>query len=192
VPSPSAEPTTQPSPEPTEGVGPITTAEPSPEPTEGVAAATSEPGATPRPDTRPAPLIVAKVDNRGTRAYSDDRLLPGATFRIYQDDGDGKYERDTDILAFDGVAEHGFLVFKQPTPGRYWVIEVDAPSGYELSRPRLIAYPGGTRAAECVAAPGGRLRCEAAAAGHPGFVMLVVPDRPAGLPPTDAVGRRRR
>jgi hypothetical protein len=151
-----------------------------------------EPAPTPGAAARPAPLIVAKVDNRGTRGYRDDRLLPGAAFRVYQDDGDGRYDPQVDTLAFDGIAETGFLVFREPVPGSYWVVEVDAPSGYEIARPRIVRYPGDSAPADCVGAPGANVRCEAAADGEPGFLLLVIPDRPAGLPPTDTGGRRRR
>jgi hypothetical protein len=133
------------------------------------------------------------VDTKGTRDYSDDTLLPGARFRIYKDDGDSRYESAADSAVFDGVAETGFLVFEDPEPGDYWIIEIDAPDGYELARPRIIRYRGDAgEPANCLAAAGAPLRCEAAPEGRPGFVMLVVPNRPAGLPPTDANARRRR
>jgi hypothetical protein len=170
-----------PTPVPTDDTGPASSVQPGPTPT---------PAPTPTPD--PAPLIIAKVDSKGTREYGDDTLLPGATFRIYKDDGDGRYDPDSDIVVFDGVAKNGFLVFEDPEPAQYWVIEIDAPTGYELARPRIVRYEGDEGApADCIAAPGGRLRCQAAAAGRPGFVMLVVPDRPAGLPPTDMARKRR-
>ena len=132
------------------------------------------------------------MDNKGTRRYGDDTLLPGASFRIYKDDEDGVYEPDSDTAVFDGVAEHGFLVFEDPEPGDYWIVEIDAPSGYELARPRIVRYEGDDgEPANCLAAAGGQLRCRAAPAGRPGFVMLVVPDRPAGLPPTDLARKHR-
>jgi hypothetical protein len=175
-----------PTPEPTEDVGSAT-----PEPTDDVGPTSSE-EPVPTVPSDPAPLIVAKVDNKGTRQYSDDTLLAGAHFRIYRDDGDGRYEADEDTVAFDGVAEHGFLVFERPQPGEYWVVEIDAPSGFELARPKIVRYRGDEgEPANCVAAPGAQLRCEAAIEGRPGFVMLVVPNRPAGLPPTDVARKRR-
>ena len=91
------------------------------------------------------------------------------------------------------ITEGGGLVPEDPEPGDYWIIEIDAPDGFELARPRIVRYRGDAgEPANCLAAAGAQLRCQAASEGRPGFVMLVVPNRPAGLPPTDAIARRRR
>ena len=89
-----------------------------------------------------APIVVTKVDDKGTSSRKDDRLLAGAHFEIRLDDGDGKFEPKTDdALVFEGVAQHGYLVFETPPQGINWIIEVDAPSGYDTAKPVQVRYP---------------------------------------------------
>ena len=135
------------------------------------------------------PIIVAKIDTRGTSTLSDDRLLRGAHFRIYRDNGDGEFDATTDVQVFDGVAETGFLVYKSPGVGSYWVVEVDAPPGYELDGARLLRYPGGDSHESCIQF-NGKQKCAQDDDDRGGYLLLVVGDKPAELPPTDTVPRR--
>ena len=48
-----------------------------------------EPVGSVAPEPTPPPLIVAKVDDKGTSARDDDRLVGGAEFEVRVDDGDG-------------------------------------------------------------------------------------------------------
>ena len=134
------------------------------------------------------PIIIAKVDDRGTRTVKDDRLLAGATFRVARDDGDGQFEAATDVEVFSGVATNGFLVFRTPEVGDYWVIEVDAPSGYELDHARLLSYPITSGDEDCVVF-NGHQTCVQDDDATGGFLMLVIADTPAELPPTDTSTR---
>jgi hypothetical protein len=134
----------------------------------------------------PAPLIIAKVTNKGTDQLRDDRLLPGARIEIRIDDGDGKYEPTTDDskIGFDGVADKGFLIFRTPPDGDYWVVEADAPTGFEKSRPLLVHYPADIVAGNCVQI-GNKQHCLPDDDASGGILLVVISDTPAQLPRTD-------
>jgi hypothetical protein len=143
------------------------------------------PETVPEALVKPAPIIVTKVDNQGTATRSDDRLLPGARFEIRKDDGDGKFEK-TDKLVFQGVADRGFLVFKSPPEGVNWVLEVDAPPGYDTAKPVLVRYsPSETE--NCVQIAN-KQRCRRDDDGSGGVLLVVIPDSPVELPRTDTAG----
>ena len=85
---------------------------------------------------------MAKISDNGTDDPNDDALLPGSTFAFYLDDGDGVFEPDGDDaprLAEIG-SDTGFHVWTPPGPGRYWVVEVASPPGYDIAPPVLVDY----------------------------------------------------
>ena len=167
-------------PEPTEGVAVATPPAPTPEATDSVAVE------TPRPETGPAPIIIAKVNTKGTNGLSDDRLLPNAEFEMRLDDGDGRYEPDEDQVVHQAVATRGFLVLRSPPEGDYWVVEVDAPSGFELAKPMLARYPTDVVAGNCIQY-GEIQRCLPDDDASGGILLVVVPDAPVeDLPRTDS------
>jgi hypothetical protein len=131
-------------------------------------------------------VIVAKINTQGTDPIRDDRLLRNAHFVIRTDDGDGKYEPDDgDEVVFDGVAEYGFLVFKEPTAGEYWLTEIDAPTGFERARrPTFVTVEARSPTRNCIQV-GTRVRCFADEDQSGGFLIVVIPNEPAELPPTD-------
>ncbi len=141
----------------------------------------------PRPPADPA-FIVAKVDDRGTADRDDNRLLPGATFEVRPDDGDGVYEPNGDdapALGGDNSST-GFTVYAPDAPGRYWVAEVVAPAGYDMAASILVDYPVPDPPENCVVIEGSR-RCQADDDGTGGFIIVVVFDSPTGgVAPTEA------
>jgi hypothetical protein len=138
----------------------------------------------------PAPVIVAKINTKGTEPIRDDRLLRGAHFVIRTDDGDGEYEPDDgDEVVFDGVAQYGFLVFQEPPAGDYWLSELDAPTGFERAgRPTFVTVEPRNPTANCFQV-GTRVRCLPDEDQSGGFLVVVVPNVPAELPPTDTGSR---
>jgi hypothetical protein len=138
-------------------------------------------------------VIVAKINTRGTEVLRDDRLLREAHFLIHTDDGDGSYEPTADDQAvFDGIAQYGFLVFKEPHEGDYWVVETDAPSGFERARrPTLVRVRARTPTRNCIQVGDG-VRCFPDEDQSGGFLIVVIPNRPAELPPTDTGARMDR
>jgi hypothetical protein len=131
-------------------------------------------------------VIVAKVNNKGTGRFSDDRLLRGAHFQIRVDDGDGDYEPNGDdgTVIFDGIAETGFLTHSEPAVGDYWVVEVDAPTGFERARPTLVQVTEELEFQNCIQVRND-VRCFNDEDQSGGFLLVVVPNTPAELPPTD-------
>ena len=101
---------------------------------------TSGPAEGPQDESIPAPIIVAKVNDKGTGSPRDDSLLRGAAFAIHADDGDGIFEAGSDGVVWDGTADSGFLVFPAAPEGDYWVIETDAPTGFHTAPPTLVHH----------------------------------------------------
>jgi hypothetical protein len=186
--APTATATAAPTPTATASPAPTATATASPAPT---TTATAAPTATPAPTGSVAPtedpgsvepLIVAKVDDNGTPDDpDDDRLLPGATFALYLDDGDGDFEPDgDDAPPLDPVSSaNGFHVFHPPTPGSYWVVEVDPPTGFDTEPPRLVDHLVARTFENCVVTPGSTL-CVPDDDPDGGYVIVVVADSPIG------------
>jgi hypothetical protein len=133
------------------------------------------------------PIIIAKLDDRGTRSRRDDRLLRGATFRIVFDDGDARYEPAGDRTVFEGVATRGWLAFRPREVGGYWIVEVTAPPGYGSSDPVRVTIVGG-RQPRCLH-DDGRVRCSAEEEESNGYLVVAITDTPMALPRTDAAGR---
>ena len=127
---------------------------------------------------------MAKVDDGGTATFRDDRLLRGASFAIRVDDGDGRYDAATDDVVGEGTAESGFLVFPAPPEGDYWIVETDAPSGFETASPVLVSHDLTDEHRNCVTQRGERT-CVRDDDQSGGFLLVFVRDTPAGLPPTD-------
>ena len=127
---------------------------------------------------------MAKVDDRGTATLRDDRLLRGASFAIRVDDGDGRYDPVTDKVVAQGTADSGFLVFRAPPEGDYWIVETDAPSGFETAAPVLVSHDPTDEHRNCVT-QGGHRTCVRDEDQSGGFLLVFVRDTPAGLPPTD-------
>ena len=95
-----------------------------------------EPSASPSgstlPETGEPPLIVAKINDKGTNDRDDDKMAGGATFDIRVDDGDGKYEPGGDdgspIVELDARARYSVYV-PPAAQGDYWVKEKTPPKG---------------------------------------------------------------
>ncbi len=98
---------------------------------------------------------MAKVDDRGTATFRDDRLLRGASFAIRVDDGDGRYDAGSDEVVWDGTADSGFLVFPAPPEGDYWIVETDAPTGFDTASPILVTHDLDRRASRLRHGAGG-------------------------------------
>ena len=62
--------------------------------------------------------------------------LAGARFEVRIDDGDDQFDAASDGLAF-GPAEAD-LTTSHLEPGNYWIVEVEAPSGFAVNPPILI------------------------------------------------------
>jgi hypothetical protein len=127
-----------------------------------------------------------KLDSRGTRTLLDDRLLPGATFDLHLDNGDGTYEPDgaDTRVDFQSFTVNAFLVFGRPADAPYWLAESRAPLGYEKAPAELLPAPSQHQGQNCIVFRQ-HLRCFADDDGISGFVLVVIPDDPAHLPPTD-------
>jgi hypothetical protein len=141
----------------------------------------------------PAPspaLLVAKVDDRGTRRTQDDRPLAGAHIAIRPDDGDGDYEPESDDseIVFEGVTSRDPLEVPDPPAGDFWVVEVRPPQGYNRAEPQLIRRAiDPTR--NCTQRGGDR-RCTPDDDQRGGSLVIVVANTRAGLPPTDTIPKR--
>ncbi len=134
-------------------------------------------------------MIIAKLDDRATADRADDQLLPGATFDVRPDDGDGVYEpTGDDGPPLDAVElGTGFVIFKPNATGRYWVAEVVAPDGFDTAAPIMVDYAVPIPPENCVVIEGDR-RCRVDEDGTGGFVIVVVRNSPiGGLAPADAV-----
>ena len=139
------------------------------------------------------PIIVPKVNDKGTPEISDDRIVPGAVFEFRRDDGDGIYEPvgdDFPVLA-QVEATNGFAVFTPPEPGDYWVTESTPPPGLKVADPILAHY---TASPENCGLSNSLLRCEPDDDQSGGFLIVVVVNSPGGgvgpevtAPPTDTV-----
>jgi hypothetical protein len=133
------------------------------------------------------PLIVAKVNNKGTTDQDDDKIVGGATFEVRLDDGDGEYEPDSD----DGapIAEldspDGYSVYTPPSSGDYWVKEVTPPAGLTTAPAMLVEYT--LTPQNCVVVDGDKT-CKPDDDDTGGFTIAVIEDSPVGkpLPQTDA------
>ncbi len=168
-------------------VTPAPTATPTAEPTPtGGVEPTEDPGSE-------EPLIVGKVDDNGTPGdSSDDTLLPGATFALYLDDGDGVFEPEgDDAPRLDAISsDNGFHVFRPSAPGSYWVVEVEAPPGFDTEAPRLVDYLVAHTFDNCVVFDDQEV-CVPDDDPDGGYVLVAVGDSPTGgvapltPPPTD-------
>ncbi len=69
--------------------------------------------------------------------------------------------------------------------GVNWIIEVDAPSGYDTAKPVQVRYPADSEAENCVQV-GSRQRCTPDDDGSGGMLLVIIQDTPVELPPTDA------
>jgi hypothetical protein len=164
---------------------------PSPTPGEDGTAGGQVVDSTPRPGAVVAPILIAKLDDRGTRTRGDDRLLRSATFRILFDDGDQRYEPQDDRAVFEGVARRGWLAFLPQEAGGYWIVEVTAPSGYQPSQPIRVTIALG-RQPRCLH-DGGRVICSSEDEPESnGYLVVAIRNSPVGLPPTDERGRATR
>jgi hypothetical protein len=136
-------------------------------------------------DVVPAPIVIAKVDDKGTRTPGDDSLLRGASFAIHVDDGDGRYEAESDEVVWEGTADTGFLVVPAAPEGDYWIVETDAPTGFRTAAPILVEHVITSEPRNCVAV-GERRTCVPDEDQSGGYLLVFVRDTPADLPPTDA------
>jgi hypothetical protein len=59
--------------------------------------------------------------------------LPGATYAVIQDDGDGVFDRAKDGPVITQVQSNGVAVLRGLPQAPYWVVETVAPPGYDLS-----------------------------------------------------------
>lgn len=166
-----AESTPTPTPKPTETPAPTET----PKPTE-----TPAPTDTPRDDQ--ASILIAKLDNRGTSDPNDDVLLDGASFEVWADDGDGKYESGQDQLVF-GAAEAtgGMLDTDLLDEGMYWIVESTVPSGYVGSDPILVEL-NVDASQTCVWDAAGLIECKPNDEESVSFTIVLVDNTPKAEP----------
>jgi hypothetical protein len=156
------------------------------------ASPTTEPESQPpseAPSVEPATanVLIAKVNNKGTATIDDDRLVGGATFKVWQDNGDGKFEpdgADAPVVATIDAPE-GWATVENPPAGSYWIQEVSPPSGLQITKPFLVHYKADPT--KVCFTKNGDTTCRAAAAGESGFHVVIVSDTPVGMvpPPTD-------
>ena len=133
------------------------------------------------------------MNDQATSDIVDDRLLPGATFAFYADDGDGVFEPDggdAPRLAEVG-SDTGFHVWTPPGPGRYWVVEIESPPGFDIADPLLVDFLILRSTHNCVHLITG-IECVLDDDPDGGYVVAVVGDSPidGGVgpltpPPTD-------
>ncbi len=182
--TPTTEPTATPTTEPTGTVEPTATTEPTGT-VAPTATATAEPTGTVAPTEDPTAdpqLIVGKLSDDGTAGdITDDSLVPGAVFALYLDDGDGIFEPDgDDAPRLDEVGSAtGWHVFVPPGPGRYWVVEVSAPAGFQPGDPRLVDFLLTQPSQNCVVAPE-QTFCVTDDDPDGGFVVVVMVNQVTG------------
>ena len=151
------------------------------EPTES-----ASPSGSTAPELTAPPLVVAKVDDKGTSTRDDDRLTGGAVFEVRIDDGDGAYEPDGDdgsVIA-DLVSPKGYSVYLPDGPGDYWVKEVQPPDGLETADAMLVKYRIPETPENCFVVDG-KKRCQADTDNTSGYTVAVIIDSPIGAPPTE-------
>ena len=138
-------------------------------------------------------LVVGKLSDGGTDGdLTDDSLLPGASFVLYLDDGDGVFEPEgEDAPPIEPTMVVGaFHIFTPPGPGRYWVVETSPPAGFDTSEPMLVDFLLARSTQNCVVAEDGE-SCVTDDDPDGGYVLAVVADSPTGgagaltPPPTD-------
>ena len=135
---------------------------------------------------------MAKINDNGTtNDFSDDVLLPGATFAFYLDDGDGLFEPGTDDIAVGQVtSDTGWHRVVPPGPGDYWVVEQNEPEGFDVAPPLLVPF-GLDHASENCLVTATETFCVPDDDPDGGYLVVVVADSPlAGVgavtpPPTD-------
>ncbi|MET0771592.1 MAG: PT domain-containing protein [Candidatus Limnocylindrales bacterium] len=174
----SAEPS-----QPVEVPGPTIRPSPGPSP-DDIPGPTAGPDG-PQDEPLPAPIIIAKVNDHGTGSPRDDSLLRGAAFAIHADDGDGIFEAESDGVIWDGTATSGYLVFPAAPEGAYWVVETDAPTGFDTASPTLIHHELTVESRDCLVVRE-RQSCMPDDDGSGGFLLVYVHDSPVDLPRTDA------
>jgi hypothetical protein len=89
------------------------------------------------------------------------------------------------------TTEFGFAVFLPQARGDYWVEEVSAPAGFDLSQPLLVPYDPTNVQQNCVVSQGVFI-CIPDEDLTGGFVLAWVGNSPtgSGLPDTDLPGPR--
>ena len=135
----------------------------------------------------PPPLIIAKVNDKGTSTREDDKFVGGAVFEIRVDDGDGKYEPNADDGGVVATlkATDGYAVYNPGLPGDYWVKEVDAPNGLSKADAMLVKYRTPETPENCFVVDG-KKQCKPDEDGSGGFTVAAIVDSPIGAPPTEA------
>ena len=91
-------------------------------------------------------LQLKKIDTLENADHTHD-VLAGAKFAVFKDSGagnvpDGKYDKDADAVdnqrfhtedeEFETAGEDGLVKIADLMPGTYWLVEIEAPAGYEL------------------------------------------------------------
>lgn len=156
---------------------------------------TPTPTGTSTPEQPEPPIVIPKVDDKGTPNRDDDRIVGGAQFEIRLDDGDKTYEPNAD----DGAAlatvdaTNGYAVYTPPGPGDYWIEEVVAPAGLTKAPAKLVPYEVPETPEICIIV-GDQRHCRPDDQQSGGFTLAVVVDSPTGtyptLPPTDVAPRQ--
>jgi hypothetical protein len=110
-------------------------------------------------------ISIFTIDDKGTANRGDDVAIPGATYAIVADDGDGVYEAQKDGPVMVQISSPSGVSVLNGLPQRqYWVVETVAPAGYDLSAAVPYSPMVPTNAAQncfdagnvtCYADPGG-------------------------------------
>lgn len=79
--------------------------------------------------------VKTDVDLRKVDANDTSKLLAGAKFSLYKDDGDGAFDRTKDRVVFADCETDadGMASFPQLTVGTYFLVETYTPTGYQLN-----------------------------------------------------------